>query len=55
MQGNAHRFGWVHPDWAHCGKVTQEPWHWEYAGVTDSIQPGAGDGRLDPKLLQVVQ
>jgi hypothetical protein len=55
MQGNAHRFGWVHPDWAHCGKATQEPWHWEYAGVTDSIQPGAGESRLDPKLLQVVQ
>lgn len=32
---NAHRFGWVHPEWAHCGKDTQEPWHWEYAGVTD--------------------
>jgi hypothetical protein len=56
MQGNAHRFGWVHPDWAHCGMATQEPWHWEYAGVTDSIVPGAGSaGRLDPKLLQVVQ
>lgn len=32
---NAHRFGWVHPEWAHCGKETQEPWHWEFAGVTD--------------------
>lgn len=32
---NAHRFGWVHPAWAHCGKATQEPWHWEWAGVTD--------------------
>jgi hypothetical protein len=32
---NAHRFGWVHPAWAHCGKPTQEPWHWEWAGVTD--------------------
>ncbi|HUG08122.1 MAG TPA: M15 family metallopeptidase [Acidimicrobiia bacterium] len=32
---NAHRFGWVHPSWAHCGKPTQEPWHWEFAGVTD--------------------
>lgn len=32
---NAHRFGWVHPGWAHCGKATQEPWHWEFAGVTD--------------------
>jgi hypothetical protein len=36
--------------------ATQEPWHWEYAGVTDSIVPGVGTaGRLDPKLLQVVQ
>jgi hypothetical protein len=32
---NAHRFGWVHPDWAQCGKDSQEPWHWEFAGVTD--------------------
>ena len=32
---NAHRFGWVHPDWAQCGRATQEPWHWEFAGVTD--------------------
>lgn len=35
MKLNAHRFGWVHPPWAHCGKPTQEPWHWEFAGVTD--------------------
>ena len=55
MQGNAHRFGWVHPDWAHCGLSTQEPWHWEFAGVTDSIFPGPGYGQLDPKLLEVVQ
>jgi hypothetical protein len=55
MQGNAHRFGWVHPDWAHCGMSTQEPWHWEYAGVTDPILPGFGGGQLDPKLLAVVQ
>ena len=53
MQGNAHRFGWVHPDWAHCGMSTQEPWHWEFAGVTDPILPGFG--QLDPKLLDVVQ
>ena len=53
MQGNAHRFGWVHPDWAHCGMSTQEAWHWEFAGVTDSIFPGYG--QLDPKLLEVVQ
>ena len=35
MKLNAHRFGWVHPDWAQCGEASQEPWHWEYAGVTD--------------------
>ncbi len=37
LKVNGHRFGWVHPDWAHCGKSTQEPWHWEFAGVTDPI------------------
>lgn len=37
MRNNAHRFGWVHPAWARCGKSTQEPWHWEWAGVTDPI------------------
>lgn len=35
LKNNAHRFGWIHPAWAHCGKDTQEPWHWEFAGVTD--------------------
>jgi len=35
LRNNAHRFGWVHPSWARCGKSTQEPWHWEFAGVTD--------------------
>jgi LAS superfamily LD-carboxypeptidase LdcB len=35
LKNNAHRFGWVHPAWAQCGMDTQEPWHWEYAGVTD--------------------
>lgn len=37
LRNNAHRFGWVHPGWAHCGRETQEPWHWEFAGVTDPI------------------
>lgn len=36
LQANAHRFGWVHPPWAHCGMRTQEAWHWEYAGVVDA-------------------
>lgn len=35
LKNNAYRFGWIHPDWAHCGRDTQEPWHWEFAGVTD--------------------
>jgi LAS superfamily LD-carboxypeptidase LdcB len=35
LQNNAYRFGWVHPDWAECGRKSQEPWHWEYAGVID--------------------
>lgn len=34
LQDNAHRFGWVHPPWAACGRATAEPWHWEFAGVT---------------------
>lgn len=53
MQGNAHRFGWVHPGWAECGKSTQEPWHWEYAGVTDPLL--VGQGRLNPDLLKLIQ
>lgn len=35
LMRNAHRFGWVHPGWAGCGMPLEEPWHWEYAGVTD--------------------
>lgn len=46
---NAHRFGWVHPEWAACGKKSQEPWHWEYAGVTDpSLVPYVS---IDPSLV----
>lgn len=33
-------FGWVHPEWAHCGRSGQEPWHWEFQGVPGL--PGAG-------------
>ncbi len=36
LQGNAHRYGWVHPPWAHCGSRLQEPWHWEWAGVIEA-------------------
>jgi hypothetical protein len=33
MNENAHRYGWVHPEWAHCGEELEEPWHWEYGGL----------------------
>jgi hypothetical protein len=36
LQANAAQFGWVHPDWAHCGNSTQEPWHWEWGGVEET-------------------
>lgn len=35
LQANAFKYGWVHPPWAHCGLSTEEPWHWEWAGVVD--------------------
>ncbi len=35
LQSNALQYGWVHPPWAHCGRRTQEPWHWEYASLVD--------------------
>lgn len=37
LQENAGRFGWVHPDWAACGRATQEPWHWEWGGVQEAL------------------
>jgi hypothetical protein len=50
---NAHRFGWVHPDWARCGQPTEEAWHWEYAGVTD---PTLVDYvTVDPALVATVE
>ena len=33
LQLFAPRFGWVHPEWARCGQVGAEPWHWEYVGT----------------------
>jgi hypothetical protein len=33
LQIRAPRFGWVHPEWAHCGRSGAEPWHWEYVGT----------------------
>lgn len=53
LQGNAYRFGWVHPDWAACGKATAEPWHWEWAGVTDPTLVDYTD--INPALLNAVQ
>lgn len=37
LRENAGRYGWVHPDWAHCGRSTQEPWHWEWGGVSNDL------------------
>ncbi len=50
---NAHRFGWVHPEWAECGKVTQEPWHWEFAGVADPTLVQFID--IDPSLVPALE
>jgi LAS superfamily LD-carboxypeptidase LdcB len=53
MNNNAHRFGWVHPAWAHCGKDSQEPWHWEFAGVTDPTL--VEYVRIDPSLIPALE
>lgn len=37
LQENGPRFGWVHPSWARCGRSTQEPWHWEWGGLTEQL------------------
>lgn len=37
LQENGSRFGWVHPDWAHCGRASREPWHWEWGGVAEAL------------------
>lgn len=52
LKNNAYRFGWIHPAWAHCGRDTQEPWHWEFAGVTDPtlVEYVAIDPSLVPAL-----
>ncbi len=50
---NAHRFGWVHPQWAQCGKATQEPWHWEFAGVSDPTLVEFID--IDPSLVPALE
>ncbi|GBE23218.1 D-alanyl-D-alanine carboxypeptidase [bacterium BMS3Bbin01] len=40
---NAPRFGWVNPDWARCGRLEAEPWHWEYVGI-ELVDAEIGDG-----------
>ena len=53
LKRNAHRFGWVHPAWAHCGMPQQEPWHGEFAGVTD---PTLVDFvSIDPHLIATAE
>lgn len=37
LQENGPRFGWVTPPWARCGSGSQEPWHYEWAGLTVPI------------------
>lgn len=53
LQENAGRYGWVHPDWARCGRSTQEPWHWEWGGVTNDLPfppPQAPTPRISPLI-----
>jgi len=50
---NAHRWGWIHPSWAHCGRDTQEPWHWEFAGVTDPTL--VRYVTIDPSLVPAIE
>jgi hypothetical protein len=53
LQANAWQFGWVHPPWAYCGRKTQEPWHWEYAGLVDvSLLPTL---QLNDELVAVLE
>ena len=53
LKNNAHRFGWVHPAWASCGLDSQEPWHWEFAGVTDPTL--VEYVRIDPDLVPALE
>jgi len=53
LKNNGHRFGWVHPAWAACGLESQEPWHWEWAGVTDpTLVPFVS---IDPTLIPTLE
>jgi len=53
LKNNAHRFGWVHPAWASCGLESQEPWHWEWAGVTDPTLVAFVS--IDPDLVPALE
>ena len=53
LQANSKRFGWVHPRWAWCDRDTREPWHFEYAGVTDPTLVSYGD--ISEELLEVLE
>lgn len=53
LQGNAYRFGWVHPRWAGCDQPTREPWHWEWAGVTSPNL--VGYYQLNEQLLGLLE
>jgi len=33
LASNAHRFGWINPDWAKQNGRNPEPWHWEFWGI----------------------
>jgi hypothetical protein len=53
LQENGGRYGWVHPDWARCGRSSQEAWHWEWGGVTDDLPfppPEAPTFRASPLI-----
>jgi hypothetical protein len=58
LEENGARFGWVHPDWAQCGRTTEEPWHWEWGGVEETatmpspVEPGPGDADGPPPAEQ---
>ncbi|OCI32792.1 D-alanyl-D-alanine carboxypeptidase [Oerskovia enterophila] len=34
MKAHAPSFGWVNPNWAQPGAGKEEPWHWEFVGVS---------------------
>lgn len=53
LQANSKRFGWVHPRWAWCDRDSLEPWHFEYAGVTDPTLVSYGD--ISEHLVGIIE